>query len=269
MSCWLFISILTLARVADAQSPDPIDRPVIVPPETEEHSPDHARLDLAVRAYQAGQYEEARNSLAQLVNDPTISDAVLRQQARIYLGEILYVQGQEDAAFKVFETVLLEDPSFKVDPFRHPPDVCGFFEVVRASVNALGPAKTVTSPPLSDRGVWIGFGAWQRAHDQRRFGNLLMTGQVLLGVTSLATHAYLVGHREYHAGTSEETRVLALRAVQWTSTTGFWGLYAWGAFDARQRIQESRQADDQGRDRREGARGSAEAPVGVGVSGRW
>lgn len=214
------------------------------------------RLDLAVRAYQSGQYEEARTSLALLVNDPRVSDAVLRQQARVYLGEILYVQGQEDAAFKVFETVLLEDSSFKIDPFKHPPDVCGFFEVVRASVSALPddpiPAVTV---PLS-RGAWAGFGAWQRTHGYRRVGNLLMSGQVLLGTTSLISHAILLKDREYIMDSPEETRIYALRAVQWGSTAGFWGLYAWGTLDAQRRI-------------REGERAGAGAPVGVGVSGRW
>lgn len=260
MSCWLFIAILALARGAAAQDqgmPEPQGGPV-VPPDAEELFDAHQRLELAVRAYQAGNHEEARTSLALLVNDPRVSDAVLRQHARIYLGEILYVQGQEDAAFKVFETVLLEDQSFKVDPFMHPPDVCGFFEVVRASVSALAAETIPAPPPPSSRFAWAGFGAWQRAQGNRRFGNLLMSGQVILGAVSMTTHAMILSDRTYTLGTPEETRILALRAVQWTSTAGFWGLYAWGTLDAREKLRAA-----------ETGRAEAAPPVGIGVSGRW
>jgi len=252
MSTWLLPLILLLARDAEAQdagAAEPLPTPDAEP------APDaNERLELAVRAYQSGQYEEARTSLALLVNDPGVSDVALRQQARIYLGEILYVQGQEDAAFKVFESVLIEAPDFRIDPFRHPPDVCGFFEVVRASIHA-----TDTLPPprptQSLKGTWTGFGAWQRTHGQPVLGNLLLTGQVVLGLTSAATFAILARDHQVIIGSADEARTEAIRIVQWTSTAGFWGLYTWGTLSAR---HQARQEVPPG------------APsVGVGVSGSW
>lgn len=192
------------------------------------------RLDQAVRAYQQGRPEEARVALASLVNDPDLSDRELRQQARVYLGEVLYVQGQEDAAFKVFEIVLLEDPDYRVDPFRHPPDVCGFFEVVRASTTALAPRPNLaqplpTRPPAS---AWAGFGVYQRAHGDRRLANTLLIGQTALGLASAGGYAWITSQRHY-SGQAELARLQALRATQWGLTLGFWGLYTWGTLDAR------------------------------------
>lgn len=255
MSCCLLPLIHLLARDAAA-----VDEPAAEPPAltvARETTDAKLRLELAVRAYQAGQYEEARTSLALLVNDPAVTDTGLRQQARIYLGEILYVQGQEDAAFKVFETVLLDDPQHRIDPYRHPPDVCGFFEVVRASMQALETPLSPPPVPVSTRGVWTGFGAWQRAHGRPGLGAFLLGGQVLFGATSIVTFGLLTSDREYEPGSAEERRLEALRAAQWGSTTAFWGLYAWGTLQAR------------GEARRLEREGATTPPLGVGLSGSW
>lgn len=252
MSIWLLPLVLTLVRdgyAQDAGATDPPFTPDATP------APDaNERLELAIRAYQSGQYEEARTSLALLVNDPGVSDVALRQQAQIYLGEILYVQGQEDAAFKVFESVLIKDPDLRIDPFRHPPDVCGFFEVVRASIHAADTLPPPRSPePL--KGTWTGFGTWQRTHGQPVLGNLLMTGEVVLGLTSTATFVVLARDHTVEIGSADERRTEIIRAVQWTSTAGFWGLYTWGTLSARHAARTESQTDT--------------TAVGVGISGSW
>lgn len=271
MSPWLLPFVLALAPMAGAQDPAPAEpaeeraeAPAAPaeeePPEPPEPPATERRLELAVRAYQAGRYEEARTELALLVNDGSIEDRELKQQARVYLGELLYVQGQEDAAFKVFETVLQEEPEYRVDPFRHPPDVCGFFEVVRASTSVLAPPPPpralVRPAPL---GVYTGFGIWQRAHGRRGLANVLLTGQLLLGAASVAGFAWIRSDDEYVAGSPDEQRLKALRALQWSATAGFWGLYAWGTLNAR---HDARTGD--------GASAVELAPAaGLGVSGRW
>lgn len=208
------------------------------------------RLDAALVHYQAGRYEEAREGLAALINDPALDDVDLRQQARVYLGELLYVRGQQDAAFKVFETVLLEDPGYRIDPFRHPPDVCGFFEVVRASVAPMRPA----GPPTVElpRNARLGFGLYQYQHQQPGRGTLFLVSQTALGLTSLVSFGVLLA--DHGVGDAEERRrIVTLRAVQWSTTAGFWGMYTWSVLDARA-----------------GWHDEVDPPVvGIGASGRW
>jgi class 3 adenylate cyclase len=86
------------------------------------------RLDEAVRAYQVGQREEARRLLVDLVLAPPPGDPTLLLEARIYLGELLYTEGDEEGARRFFEQVLQIDPLYIIDPFRHPPDITSFFD---------------------------------------------------------------------------------------------------------------------------------------------
>lgn len=277
MFAWPALIVLTLAPWARADEPSPPETQVVpveitgedpeqlknepglsepeTPPAEAPAPPDaQQRLSAAVRAYQEGRPDEARVELAALVNDTTLMDAELRQQARVYLGEVLYVDGQEDAAFKVFEVVLTEDPDYRVDPFRHPPDVCGFFEVVRASTSALTPPPTILPPapspaPLS---AFVGFGVYQVRNGLEPKGALMMAGQLGLGVASAAGYAWITSQRRYH-GEEALSRLQTLKLVQWSATAGFWGLYVWGTLDAR--------ADWRAR--------SAPSAVGTGVSGSW
>ena len=273
MFVWRVLFLLMLGSRADAGEPppappspgstvfsgeDPLEIPEVLadpPPETAETA--EQRLSGAVRAYQEGRPEEARVTLAALVNDPALTDPELRQQARIYLGEVLYVGGQEDAAFKVFEVVLHEDPNYRVDPFRHPPDVCGFFEVVRASTSALTPRPTLlptlpAPPPLS---AWVGFGVYQSRHGSRPKGAVMMISQAGLGLASAAGYGWITSQRHYRGGSETLAHLQTLKAVQWGVTAGFWGIYAWGALDARADWRER------------GA--TAEGAAGAGVSGSW
>lgn len=215
-----------------------------------------------MRTYQAGRHEDARNALALLVNDEGVADIALRQQARVYLGEVLYVQGEQEAAFKAFELVLTEDPSFRIDPFRHPPDVCGFFEVVRASITPiqdLRPPLDPLPPPRFPAIGYMGFGLYQLREGQAAMGTLLLSGQVICGAISVVDFGLLVADRRYI-----ETDDLAKAAMQrrlwtqWGTTAGFWGLHVWGTLDARA-------------DWRQRAPLTASLPLeaSIGWSGRW
>jgi hypothetical protein len=238
-----FLALLVAGAAAQSPAPEPspsaaspADDPVPAPP--------RQRLEDAIRAYQAGRAAEARIALAMLINEPADIPADLRQDARVYLGEVLYVAGEEDAAFRTFEQVLVEDSTYRIDPFRHPPDVCGFFEVVRASTVGLAPPPPVPAPAALPASAWVGFGVYQRGHGRPGRANAFLAGQALLGAGSILAFGLLVADRRYLEDDPAELRQLqVLRAVQWASTAGFWGLHLWGALDARHDFrQAARQA---------------------------
>lgn len=263
MSHWplLLLALVLRAQAAGAPAEPATEAgieatPAIsAPAEADTVAPPEGRLDSALIHYQAGRYEEARVELAALINDPMLTDAALRQQARVYLGEVLYVRGQQDAAFKVFETVLLEEPAYRVDPFRHPPDVCGFFEVVRASVAPMRPpTPTPVRLPVNAN---LGFGLYQLQHKQTGRGVAFLAGQSALGLASLATFAILLV--DHNPDDAEDRAALArLRWAQWGTTAGFWGVYTWSVVDARVHWREEVPAQ-----------GQTGPTVGVGATARF
>lgn len=245
MTFWPALLVALLARGVAAEPPPPVDG---VPAETDtapqglsDPPPERSaadRLNDAVMAYQAGHREDARNALAELVNDPALDDPLLRQRARVYLGEVLYVEGQEDAAFRAFEQVLEFDPGFRIDPFEHPPDVCGFFEVVRASTISLRPVLPPPPRPLPAT-AWMGFGLYQRGHGHKTAGNLLLASEAVLGATSVVAFGLMAYDRRWSKDNpAEHTRILTTMAVQWTAGLGFWGLYAAGTVNAHRDWRE-------------------------------
>ena len=50
----------------------------------------------------------------------------IRQESIVYIAELLYIQGDKDSAKRFFEQLLMEEPNYHIDRFRHPPDVCGY-----------------------------------------------------------------------------------------------------------------------------------------------
>ena len=45
---------------------------------------------------------------------------------------------------EIFETLLGEAPAYAMDPFEHPPEVCRYFEEVRASLATKGPFAEIS-----------------------------------------------------------------------------------------------------------------------------
>jgi hypothetical protein len=229
----LLVLLLCLGPRARAQqavpptSPASVDTADAPPPTAAADAPPleltaEARLDAAVSAYQSGQLDLARERLAALVMDNSVSDLRLRQEARVYLGEVFLGEGKDDDARRVWELVLAEDPDYRVDPFRHPPEVVARFEVVRAytvRIDKLPP--TAVLPPLRPpRSVWLGFGAYQLAQGETGKGVLLLTAEAGLGVASLAGFAALARDRTCIAGTTDCDALYRTRNLQWAATTG-------------------------------------------------
>ncbi len=196
------------------------------------------RLNAALSAYQLGESDTARLSLARIVNDSTITDEALRQEARFYLGEVLYLQQNEEEARRVFEAVLTLDPGYPIDPFAHPPDVCGFFETVRAYIVTPNPVAPVSAGP-APRSAYLGFGIYQIQSGQNRKGTRIATLQAVAGAISLVGFAGLMDDRQYLSGEDALSSLKMRRSIQWTGTAAFYGIWAWSIADAHQHLRSN------------------------------
>ncbi|MFT5681735.1 MAG: hypothetical protein ACI8RZ_002647 [Myxococcota bacterium] len=192
------------------------------------------KLEEAVLNYQTSRHGLAMQQLALLSIDPEIESSV-RQDARVYLGELLYIQGDTEGAKQLFEQVLTEDPSYEIDRFRHPPDVCGHFEYVRTyivpEVEPTNPIMVLRSMPAAG---YAPFAAYQFKYRTPRRWPLLV-GQLSTGVASLVLYSVIWADPSY-LETDPDTlqRLQALRVASFATTAGFYGLWGLGSLDARQ-----------------------------------
>ncbi len=99
------------------------------------HAQSRADLEKARAAYFARNYAEAEDRL-RLLTDPKTGfhERLLLSQARMFLGGALIAQGKKDEAQQVFETLILEEPTFEPDPLSFPGDVINTFIDVRATL---------------------------------------------------------------------------------------------------------------------------------------
>lgn len=199
-----------------------------------------ARLGHAVRLHQTGQHEAALAALVALVNDKRGIAHDQQQRARVYLGEVLYLKGDKDEARQVFESILTADPDYVVDPFAHPPDVCGFFETIRAYMRPIRPtpapiiAGPRTPPPLA----YAGFGIYQFRTGRPGLGAAMAGSQAVLGALSVASFLGLAADHTW-ATDGERTSLNRKRAVQWGATAGFYGVWMWSVVEAHQHVRQS------------------------------
>ena len=189
------------------------------------------KLDEAVLNYQTNKHGLAMQQLAILSIDPNI-DSSVRQDARVYLGEILYVQGDTEGAKQLFEQVLTDEPNYQIDRFRHPPDVCGHFEYVRTYI-----VPIVTPPPLVIRPMpaagYAPFAAYQFKYTTPKRWPIFI-GQLGFGIASVGLHGVLLADRQWLEGDTDKQRQLQRRrAIQYATTVGFYGMWLWSGLDAR------------------------------------
>lgn len=223
---------------AEPSSEKPAGAPIEVEPAQSSALPEpllvptpQDKLAEAVLNYQTNKHGLAMQQLAVLSIDPNI-DSGVRQDARVYLGEILYIQGDTEAAKQLFEQVLIEDPSYQIDRFRHPPDVCGHFEYVRTYI-----VPTTTPIPMVIRPMpaagYAPFASYQFKYSTPKRWPIFI-GQVSLGTASIGLFGLLLADRQWDTGDSEKQRRLqTLRVVQYSATAGFYGMWLWSGLDAR------------------------------------
>ena len=89
------------------------------------------QLRNGVRFYKDGDRESAIHEFLSL-SYAKKAPSEIRQEARIYMAEILFVQEDKEGARGYFNAVLDENPNYNIDRFIHPPNVCGYFDFVKS-----------------------------------------------------------------------------------------------------------------------------------------
>ncbi len=193
------------------------------------------RLDQAVRYYQLGERDEARHLLAALLVDEGLSEG-LRQEARVYLAELLIVDGDLDGARGFLEQVIVTDPHFVIDRFRHTPEVAGEFDYVKATQPAPvdrtpPPEPVVVTMPLS---VWSPFARYHFTQGRTARGLVYLAGTTSSAVVSGMLHGILIADRRYFTDRPQELAALNQRvAAQRIATGVFYGFWGASVIDAQ------------------------------------
>ncbi len=198
------------------------------------------RLAMAVRLYRAGSHDKARATLIGLLNDPTVDDRDVRLSARVYLGEVLFVEGNRQAAWTTFQAILVDDPDLRLDPYEHPPSVVEFFDMVLAATLAMGPndpppplPDPVPPPPELEPVHWTGYMpfGWHQYRERRPVrGTLLAVGQAGLLAGTFATGIPLYLDHEGEQGEYQDLQ--KMRAANWAMSGAFAALWITGTVEA-------------------------------------
>ena len=198
-----------------------------------------ARLDAAVRQYQFGETDAARGQFAALVIDDS-TPVEVRQEARVYLGEILYIAGERDEARRFFEQALEQDPEYAVDAFRHPPEVVDHFNYVRAFRTV--PATPEPAPPLpaaptlippSPLSAMLGHGVYHFRYGRPGRGALYLGLQGSFLAAEAVLWGSLLTDRTYREGDeAERQRLTRNRTLTGVAAVGYWGTWVASMLDA-------------------------------------
>ncbi len=204
--------------------------------------PQIERLDHAVSTYQRGDLEAARGLLVAIVLDTEVLPDQVRQEARIYLGELLFTQGEREEARTFFEQAIRQDPNYRIDPFVHPPEICEFFDYVRALTPVQGkepidqPPPPPPPPKVMPYSVWSPVARYHFENGRRARGYVYQYGFVASSTASLVMAGVLLSDRRYpegQAGAVEGLQLRVLRGAQLTVTVAAWGFYVGNVVDAR------------------------------------
>jgi hypothetical protein len=231
---------LTAPTLSSAQTPEsvPVEQDTDSPSAPTMNAPNQTpeeRLSAAVRTYQTGRLNAGRDAFSALIDETSYTNPFVRQQARVYLGEVFYLLGEQENARRIFEGILTEDVNYTIDPFRHPPDVCGFFETIRTYIRPTTPpnVRVLTPQPTLPAIGYMGFGLYQLRYGRTKSGAILLAGQTISGLLSVAMMASLyIDRSSTTASLADKASVSQRRAIQWTSTGAFYGFWAVGTYDA-------------------------------------
>ncbi len=221
------------AQAQDSPAPDPApDSPAPASPGPA--ADDQARLDAAVSQYQRGQRAEAQAGLVALVLAEGATRSAVRTEALVYLAEVLYVSGEKERAQVFFEQVLDEQPDYRIDPYVHPPDVCAYFDYVRALKGAAQPPPPPPplAPPRRPLSVFSPVATYHIREGDRAKGFAYQAGILSTATASLLMGGVLLSDRRYLGGTEEQTQLEALKRAQIGVSVACWGLYTLSAADA-------------------------------------
>ena len=202
------------------------------------------QLNEGVGLYQSGKRADAMQRFLSLSMLPEVPNDI-RQESIVYIAEILYIQGDKESAKRFFEQLLMDDPNYQIDRFRHPPDVCGYFDFVKSYTKQLAPkeksSEEVQSFPVI--GYFpIGTYFWLEKDSRlsKRFLHTGLQGGFLL--TSSILYASLLINHEYLESDMQEKEVLERRlAWQRITTVAFYALWGINIIDAQRSWQIAQQ----------------------------
>jgi hypothetical protein len=194
-----------------------------------------ARLADAIQRYLAGDTPGARDELrALLAEGPTLPPDV-RREAMAYLGDLLYAEQGEGAAKPIFESLLAEAPNFPMDPFKHPPEVCGYFEDLREARRvALLPVPVPTPEPTPFPLLALAPGGVHWFVDGKPLvGTLVLVAQAGTAAASIVTYAEIQDELKSlpdgdfpEGGNERRAEFERLVWVNRAASTAFWVAYA-------------------------------------------
>ena len=258
------LALISLANVAIAQEAGARGATPGVGVDVEDPDPAAQakdRVDAAIQLYIQGSPGAARDALMLILSEPELTEhQEVLADARVWLGEVQFVLGERAAAQATFEAALREDPTLRLDPFEHPPEVVTFFDAVRDAQPQ--PGDTPRSPlPVAGPSmlVTVAPGGLQLYNGQTRLGVAVIGSVAGMGITCLTMRLWLISNDD-RPGVwgvqvdGDEALGQRLRAVKTAENTiGMAALGVWGV------------AILQGTVRVEGAE-AAQAPVSLLVS---
>ncbi len=195
-------------------------------------------LNEAVQQYQMGDRPTALQLLLAITEDPNYPQSI-QLEARIYIAEILLMEGNTQDAQRYFQEVLTINPNYNIDRFRHPPEVCTEFDFVLAQWRQ----RTSVAPtkPAKQNETWkrfAPFGIYQFQQGSALKGIVFSTLQVGTAITSVALFNHLVQNPGYnYTDLDEKARLEKVLTIQRASAVAFYSAWIVSSLDAQRSWQ--------------------------------
>lgn len=188
-------------------------------------------LNEAVQFYQMGDRPMALQTLLSITTDPSYPVSI-QQEARIYIAEIMLVEGNVDDARSYFHEVLDINSSYSIDRFRHPPEVCTEFDYTNAQWKQRQPPPIIANNQTFYKLAPFGIYQFQR---KETWKGIAYSGlQLGTAITSITLFSYLQQNPGYNQNDlDEKARLETILTVQRASAIGFYALWLMSSIDAQ------------------------------------
>lgn len=189
-------------------------------------------LNQSVQLYHVGSRAEAMQGFLTIGYDKGYPISV-RHEALMYIAEILYIEGNVDDARTYMLEVLQENPEYRIDAFRHPPEICLEFDAVKRK---FVPLNTMVSPSRQyfPKIGYSPFGVYQFRYDASWKAITYSGAQVLLGIASISLYNYLLQNPSYNGYDAvDQKRLESVLLAQRGTTMLFYAVWSISILDAR------------------------------------
>jgi tetratricopeptide (TPR) repeat protein len=195
-------------------------------------------LNEAVQLYQMGERTDALQGFLSISTDPSYPVSI-QQESRIYMAEIMLLEGNIDGARRTFYEVLEINPNYNIDRFRHPPEICTEFDYTNAQWKQRQPVQSGPLLPTAPTLIrFVPFGIYQLQQNQKWKGLVYSGLQVGTAITSLTLFGYLQQNPGYNQNDlDEKARLESILTIQRASAIGFYTLWLMSSIDAQRSWQ--------------------------------